>query len=248
MPDSYRLVLNVLGSMVVQVDVDGELFSLRGGSRLEVSDGTADLARTRITSSRAAILSLLDAGVGLDEAVQAGAVDVQGAWTTSCELTTLCSRTSTEQFGHRRIQNCHCARGAAKRERVSTTASSGRRPMVAVLGAGIAGLTAAHELVERGFDVTVYEPRPDERAVLDKDMPPGCYPPVKLGGLAASQYSRGWVRATATPASCAPSRVGGVGRRFPATDRSQASTAFVSFPRTTCASGTCSSAFRCISD
>jgi NAD(P)-binding Rossmann-like domain len=76
------------------------------------------------------------------------------------------------------------------RERISTPASSGRRHTVAVLGAGIAGLTAAHELVERGFDVTVYEPRPDERAVLDKDMPPGCCPPVKLGGLAASQYSK----------------------------------------------------------
>ena len=30
---------------------------------------------------------------------------------------------------------------------------------VAVLGGGVAGLTAAHELAERGFDVTVYEAR-----------------------------------------------------------------------------------------
>jgi uncharacterized protein with NAD-binding domain and iron-sulfur cluster len=34
-----------------------------------------------------------------------------------------------------------------------------RRPTVAVLGGGVAGLTAAHELIERGFDVTVYERR-----------------------------------------------------------------------------------------
>lgn len=34
-----------------------------------------------------------------------------------------------------------------------------RRQTVAVFGGGIAGLTAAHELVERGFDVTVYERR-----------------------------------------------------------------------------------------
>lgn len=34
-----------------------------------------------------------------------------------------------------------------------------RRPTVAVFGAGIAGLTASHELAERGFDVTLYERR-----------------------------------------------------------------------------------------
>ena len=75
-------------------------------------------------------------------------------------------------------------------ERITTPASCDRRPTVVVLGAGIAGLTAAHELAERGFDVTVYEPRPDERTVLDGGMPPGSYPPIKLGGLAASQYSK----------------------------------------------------------
>jgi uncharacterized protein with NAD-binding domain and iron-sulfur cluster len=75
-------------------------------------------------------------------------------------------------------------------ERITTPASSERRPTVAVLGAGIAGLTAAHELAERGFEVTVYEPRSDERTVLNGGMPPGCYPPIKLGGLAASQYSK----------------------------------------------------------
>src|SRR3954467_2392268 len=32
-----------------------------------------------------------------------------------------------------------------------------RRRSVVVLGGGMAGLTAAHELAERGFDVTVYE-------------------------------------------------------------------------------------------
>ena len=32
---------------------------------------------------------------------------------------------------------------------------------VAILGGGVAGLSAAHELAERGFDVTVYEARPD---------------------------------------------------------------------------------------
>lgn len=73
-------------------------------------------------------------------------------------------------------------------ECITTPASCARRPTVAVLGAGIAGLTAAHELAERGFDVTVYEPRRDERNGIGVE-PPGYYPPVKLGGLAASQYS-----------------------------------------------------------
>lgn len=71
---------------------------------------------------------------------------------------------------------------------IPTPASCDPRPTVAVLGAGVAGLTAAHELAERGFDVTVYEFREDERNGLGS-APPGTYPPVKLGGLAASQYS-----------------------------------------------------------
>jgi len=31
-----------------------------------------------------------------------------------------------------------------------------RAPTVAVLGGGVGGMSAAHELVERGFQVTVY--------------------------------------------------------------------------------------------
>jgi uncharacterized protein with NAD-binding domain and iron-sulfur cluster len=73
-------------------------------------------------------------------------------------------------------------------EEITTPGSCPRRPTVAVLGAGIAGLTAAHELAERGFDVTVYEYRQDERTGLGNE-PVGAYPPVKLGGLAASQFS-----------------------------------------------------------
>ncbi|RDI65488.1 uncharacterized protein with NAD-binding domain and iron-sulfur cluster [Nocardia pseudobrasiliensis] len=38
----------------------------------------------------------------------------------------------------------------------AAAAPAGRR--VAVFGGGVAGLTAAHELIERGYDVTVYEP------------------------------------------------------------------------------------------
>ncbi|MEM7152794.1 MAG: FAD-dependent oxidoreductase [Myxococcota bacterium] len=53
---------------------------------------------------------------------------------------------------------------------------------VTIFGAGIAGLTAAHELAERGFEVTVYEPG-------------------EIGGMARTQWRRvpaGQLRRTAT--------------------------------------------------
>ena len=62
-----------------------------------------------------------------------------------------------------------------------TTAAT--RKKAAVFGAGIAGLTAAHELAERGFEVSVYERAGDERTGSD-------VPPVKLGGMAASHRAK----------------------------------------------------------
>ena len=79
-PDSYRLLLEALGPLVVEVDVDGELFALRGGSRLDVSDGPASVAGAPGRRfSGAVILDPLDARVSLDEAVEAGTVAVQGS-------------------------------------------------------------------------------------------------------------------------------------------------------------------------
>jgi hypothetical protein len=78
-PGSYSRVLEALGPLVVELDVDGELFSLRGGRRLEVSDGAASTAGARIVTSRATILDVLDARVGLGEAVEAGRVGVRGS-------------------------------------------------------------------------------------------------------------------------------------------------------------------------
>jgi hypothetical protein len=52
-------------------------------------------------------------------------------------------------------------------------------PRVAVFGAGVTGLTAAHELIERGFQVRVYEetpPGPDEEV-------------CGIGGMARTQYA-----------------------------------------------------------
>lgn len=78
-PDSYRLLTARLGPMVVQMDVDGDVFSLRGDGRLRVSDGPAETAGVRIVTSRDAIFDLLDARVGLGEAVEAGRVCVRGS-------------------------------------------------------------------------------------------------------------------------------------------------------------------------
>jgi hypothetical protein len=78
-PASYRVLVAELGPMVVELDVDGEVFSLRGGDRLRVSNGAAPVAGVRITTSRAAILDLVDARVGLGEAVGADTVAVRGS-------------------------------------------------------------------------------------------------------------------------------------------------------------------------
>jgi hypothetical protein len=78
-PDSYRLLVAELGPMVVELEVDGEVFSLRGGDRLRVSDGAAQLPGVKVVASRATILDLLDARVGLGDAVQAGTVGVHGS-------------------------------------------------------------------------------------------------------------------------------------------------------------------------
>jgi hypothetical protein len=78
-PDSYRLLLAELGPMVVELNVDGEVFTLRGGDRLRVSDGAAELAGARIATSRVTILDVLDARVALGEAVEAGTVCVRGS-------------------------------------------------------------------------------------------------------------------------------------------------------------------------
>jgi uncharacterized protein with NAD-binding domain and iron-sulfur cluster len=46
-------------------------------------------------------------------------------------------------------------------ERISTFKGPGKGPRVAVLGGGVAGMSAAHELIERGFRVAVFERQPE---------------------------------------------------------------------------------------
>src|SRR5215510_10649689 len=55
-----------------------------------------------------------------------------------------------------------------------------QKPIVTIFGAGIAGLSAAHELIEKGFDVQVVEPArsPDEEYAAE------------AGGMARNQFGR----------------------------------------------------------
>jgi hypothetical protein len=78
-PDSYRVLVAELGPVVVELDVEGDVFSLSGGDRLAVQEGAAQTAGVRIVTSRTAILDILDARVGLGEAVDAGMVSVHGS-------------------------------------------------------------------------------------------------------------------------------------------------------------------------
>lgn len=55
-----------------------------------------------------------------------------------------------------------------------------KRRAVTIFGGGVAGLTAAHELIERGFRVEVWEPKSDERVGAR-----GC----AVGGMARTQWS-----------------------------------------------------------
>jgi len=63
-------------------------------------------------------------------------------------------------------------------------AAPGARKQVAVFGAGIAGLTAAHELAERGFDVEVYEAEP--ASPVEYELGVSC----AVGGMARTQWAR----------------------------------------------------------
>lgn len=77
-PDSYRIVLHTIGSLVVGLDIDGECFSLSGGRRLEVTEGLDPKAGARVKASRGTVLDVLDAVITLDHAVETSALTVHG--------------------------------------------------------------------------------------------------------------------------------------------------------------------------
>jgi hypothetical protein len=78
-PASYRHLQCTLGGLVIELDVDGELFAMWGGPWLEVVAGSAAAPGVRITLGRSAILDVLDARVSLAEAVESNRIQVQGS-------------------------------------------------------------------------------------------------------------------------------------------------------------------------
>lgn len=78
-PASYRHLVHALGPLVVEVEVDGELFSVRADPDVVVADGPNGAAGVRIGTSRAAVLAVLDAELALGEAVEEGVVQVRGS-------------------------------------------------------------------------------------------------------------------------------------------------------------------------
>ena len=163
-PTVTALLVAELGPMVVELDVDGEVFSLRGGDRLR---GVATVRRAwPVSGSSPRELPssiVLDARAGLGEAVETGRSRCTVRSTTSQR-----AHDSLLAYVHAAVRAPSAARAAgrtARRGRAMTRTRSRRRhpatdvPRSRCSGAGIAGLTAAHELVERGFVVTVYEPR-----------------------------------------------------------------------------------------
>src|SRR2546429_9135694 len=61
-------------------------------------------------------------------------------------------------ISRRRFLQAAAAAGVAG-ARGARPAGAAPKRTLAVLGGGVAGLTAAHELAERGFEVHVYEPK-----------------------------------------------------------------------------------------
>jgi hypothetical protein len=78
-PESYRRLLAELGPLVVQMEVDGEAFSMRRRTGIDVTEGGDDAAGARVATSRAAIIDVLDAVVSLSEAVESDRVVVRGS-------------------------------------------------------------------------------------------------------------------------------------------------------------------------
>ena len=165
-------------------------FRCRGGHRARGPDGAAGTAGTRITTSRAAILDVLDAKIGLEEAVEAGTRDrARVAGRCAACARHAAARTSTPRSGHLRSPDCCRTPGGT----IMSEAITDARLVQAAPHGG--GAWCRHRGPDRRARTRGARFRRHGVRVLVRTnatgwaVPPGTYPPVKLGGLAASQYS-----------------------------------------------------------
>jgi uncharacterized protein with NAD-binding domain and iron-sulfur cluster len=210
MPEPSARMGQLLRGLSVALEVDGERFAADFSAEPRVRSCSGE-EPVRMATTRAAILELLDGRRSLSDAVLEDAVSVVGpldsllrlheglrvylhAAVRSPGFAVLLKRLRAVRPPDEPSPPQHQGAGVShpnepvaapipKQPPKNEQNEKGEPPRVKVFvfGGGVAGLTTAHELVIRGFDVHVYE---RERAT----GPQGLIEPLTVGGMARTQY------------------------------------------------------------
>ena len=73
---AYMGLVDLLAGLVVECRVDGDAFHVVGGGRLDVVSGAPLAAQVHVTTSKRAIVALIDGEITVLQAVKAGQLDV----------------------------------------------------------------------------------------------------------------------------------------------------------------------------
>ncbi len=150
-PAAYAEICRALGARAIRIEVDGEVVTVTVGERriLVVAGAGSGQSALRAATSRAEIVALTDGVSSLEEALTSERVRLSGdAGDLACVFDALAAFVQ----GCGALSGAGAAHGGVPAGREGTIVN--RKREATVVGGGIAGLTAAHELVERGFDVT----------------------------------------------------------------------------------------------
>jgi hypothetical protein len=194
-PGIARRLVATLRQHPVGLDVDGEVTGVHvEGSTLAV--GRVPSPAVRVTTTNPAVLALVDGDTDLAGAIQTDRLDLQGRVEDVAvferalaiylhgaariravrRLLDVYRRTVTSPNVRPSKEN---AMSDPREPKTPKFPQEGRRKSVTIFGAGVTGLTVAHELMERGFHVQVWEKRRD-----DRQPDRGC----EIGGMARSQW------------------------------------------------------------